>query len=262
MSFRSRAQAAAKAALIHFLCSLVIAGLVATLVFLIWYPHPYSLLSGGLSLFTILMVADLICGPILTLVIFNPKKSRRELIADISLVTAIQFLALGYGIHAVYQARPIFLVHEIDRFNVIGQPEYQGNDVGASMAALPNQLRPEWFRGPIVVGIRDPKDSEERQRVMFDSLQGGRDYSQRPEFYIPYNQEYQSKALARAKPLTKFIDRYPSMAVEASTIAEQARLTVEDCLFLPIHHRQDWIAVLDQSAQIIGFLPGDGFIEM
>ncbi|WP_156370421.1 MULTISPECIES: pilus assembly protein [unclassified Acidovorax] len=262
MSFYSRVRAAAQASLIHLLFSSVIAGSIAALVFLMWYPHPYGLLSGGLGLFAILITADLICGPILTLVIFNPQKPRREIITDIALVTAIQLLALGYGIHTVYQARPLFLVHEIDRFNVVGQPEYQGHEVGPSLAALPEKIRPEWFRRPIVVGIREPKDSTEKQMVMFDSLQGGRDYSQRPEFYIPYDRDYQSKVLAKAKPLAKFLTHYPDVMDEASTIAKKAGISVNECLFLPVHHRQDWIAVLDQSAKIIGFLPGDGFMVM
>ena len=262
MSFYYRVQAATKASLIHLLCSLVVVGLVAALVFLIWYPHPYGLLSGGLGLFAILITADLICGPVLTLVLFNPQKPRREIITDIALVTVIQLLALGYGIHTVYQARPLFLVHEIDRFSVVGKPEYQGHEVGSSLDALPEQMRSDWFRRPIVVGIRDPKNPTERQIVMFDSLQGGRDYSQRPEFYIPYDRDYQNKVLARAKPLRKFLTHYPSVMDEALNIAKQTGISVDECLFLPVHHRQDWIVVLDQSAKIIGFLPGDGFIAM
>ena len=34
---------------------------------------------------------------------------------------------------------------------------------------------------------------------------------------------------------------------------------MEDALFLPVLHKQEWVAVLDRSARILGFVPGDGF---
>jgi hypothetical protein len=260
MTFSLRMRSASKAALLHFVCSVCVAVLTAVLVFLVWYPQPYGLLSGGLNLFLILVSVDVVCGPMLTLVLFNPKKPRRELLVDMSLVIVIQLAALAYGIHMVHQARPLFLVHEVDRFRVISLPDFQGDDVDRQLASLDLAMRPHWLSGPVTVGIRSPKDSKERQEIMLDSVFGGRDYSQRPDFYIPYDAAYQATVLTRAKPLKLFVDRYPDSMNEASKQLEKSGVSLENALFLPVLHKQEWIAILDQSAKILGFLPGDGFI--
>jgi hypothetical protein len=254
-----RTSSAIRAALFHFLGSLLVAALAAALVLRVWFPHPYDLLSGGRSLFLILVGVDVVCGPLLTLVLFNPAKPRRELFTDMALVVLVQLSALLYGLHTAYAARPLFLVHEVDRFRVITMGDYGDVDVGGAIAVLDAPLRPHWFQGPVTVGIRDPRDTEERKAVLMESVTGGRDFSQRPEFYVPYDAAYQSKALVRAKPLQAFVSHYPATASDAAALLGKHGAVTGDALFLPVLHRQDWVAVLDKSARILGFLPGDGF---
>lgn len=254
-----RIRAAARYALRHLCVSAGVAVLIALLVFLVWYPSPYDLLSGGRKLFLTLALADVVCGPLLTLVLVNPQKSRRALWIDMSMVVAIQAGALAYGMHTSHVARPLFLVHEIDRFRVITQSDYRGINVHGAFNGLDPSLRPHWLKGPIVVGIRDPKDDAERQMVLFEAAAGGRDYSQRPEFYVPYDLAYQSKALARARPLADFVAHYPTTRNEAARILGKYEIAMEDAFFLPVQHKQEWVAMLDKSARILGFLYGDGF---
>ncbi len=248
-------------AALHLVISLAVAVMAAVLVLAVWYPHPYGLLSGGLHLFLILVSVDVVCGPLLTLVLFNPGKPRRELVTDLGLVVLIQLAALGYGLHTVYEARPLFLVHEVDRFRVIALPDYGDVDVSEAMGRLDPALRPRPFKGPVTVGLRDPKDAQERQAVMFESLAGGRDYAQRPGFYRPYDDAaYRPTALARARPLAACVARCPGTADAASQLLRPHRVAPDQALFLPVLHRQDWVAVLDPAtARILGFLPGDGF---
>ena len=40
------------------------------------------------------------------------------------------------------------------------------------------------------MGTRKAKDMVEHAEVMFQSLKGGRDTSQRPDFYVPYSAAY------------------------------------------------------------------------
>src|SRR5574337_33245 len=250
-----RARSAIRAAFFHFLGSLLVAILAAALVLWVWFPHPYDLLSGGRSLFLMLVGVDVVCGPLLTLVLFNPRKPRRELFTDMSLVVLVQFAALVYGLHTAYAARPLFLVHEVDRFRVITAGDYGDVDVGDAIAGLDVSLRPHWLKGPVTVGIRDVQDAEESRAVLFESVVGGRDFSQRPEFYMPYDTAYQSKALTRAKPLRAFTARYPTTVGDAADLLSKHGVAAAEALFLPVLHRQDWVAVLDRSARILGFLP-------
>ena len=48
------------------------------------------------------------------------------------------------------------------------------------------------------MALREPKDALERQKVLFESVQGGRDYAERPEFYLPYEGEAALKSLKHA----------------------------------------------------------------
>lgn len=234
----------------------VIVGLAsAALVFGLWYPYPYSELSGGRGLFLLVMAVDVVCGPLLTLVLYNPTKPVAELWRDLSLVAVVQLAALGYGLWMVSEVRPLFLVQEIDRFKVIAAP-----NVGQSaLSELPIDLKPRWWIGPVVVAIREPKNEDERKRVMFESVQGGRDYAERPDFYLPYVGESALKSLKRAKPLTVFLQKQPSQQAAAQNLATEKGADIAQWFYFPVIARQDWVAVLDKQGQIQGFLRGDGF---
>ena len=255
MQHSLRFRAAARAASVHLLCSIGVALLAGLVVFGLWFPYPYRDLAGGRELFLLIIAVDVVCGPLLTLVLYNPAKPRAELWRDLGLVAVIQLAALGYGLHVVWQARPVYLVQEVDRFKVITLPQLDPTEV----AKLPSRLQPRWMDGPVTVAIRAPKDTEEQQKVMFESVQGGRDYGERAEFYLPYEGAAALKALQRAKPLAAFLDKQPSQRSAAAELAASKGLDMAQLVYLPVVGRQDWVAVLDAQAQIQGFLKGDGF---
>jgi len=255
MSLKKRGSAIA----LHLLASVAVASLVALLVFFVWYPYPYQKISGGRDLFILLMSVDIVVGPLLTAVLFNPSKPRSELWRDLGLVVLIQLGALGYGLHTVWQARPLFLVMEIDRFKVISSPDLQDNSAQTQLAALPQKLRPSFLSGPVTVAIREPKDSQERNTVMMESVIGGRDYAERPEFYLSYEGAAALKSLQRAKPLSIFLSKYPTQRPAAQTLTVRKDEDVTQWLYVPVLGRKDWVAVLDSQGQIRGLLEGDGF---
>lgn len=250
-----RLKKAASAASVHLFICLAIAGLAAVLVFAAWYPFPYRDLSGGRELFLLIILVDVVCGPLLTLVLFNSAKPRLELLRDLAFVVVIQLSALAYGLFTVWEARPLYLVMEIDRFKVISAPDLRE----AKLQDLPAEMQPRWIGAPVTVGIRPPKDAEERSKVLFESVDGGRDYAERPEFYVPYKGEAALRTLLRAKKLVEFLQKYPDQRKEAEDIASKKGLDVAEIQYLPVVGRQDWVALLDEQGQIIGYLKGDGF---
>ena len=254
-SFGSRLRAAGFAAFIHLSGSVVVAALAAILVFGLWYPFPYRELAGGRELFVLVVLVDIILGPLLTLVLFAPTKIPKELWRDLTIVVILQLFALGYGVWTVWQARPLFLVAELDRFKVISRPVLEQG----SIDALPQGLQPRSFSGPITTAIREPKDINEKNTVLFESIQGGRDYGERPNFYIPYEGAAALKSLKQARPLEPFLQKYPLQRKTALELANQAGLRLEAVLYLPVIARQEWIALLNEKGIVIGFLKGDGF---
>jgi len=255
----SRLRAATLAAGIHLGVSIAIAFGAGLLVWGVWYPHPFDQLSGGRELFLLIVAVDVVCGPALTMVVFNPRKPRTELIKDLSLIGGLQCAALIYGLWATFEARPLYLVHEVERFRVVAKPDYLGVDVSREIAQLPESMRPGWFSGPVLVGAKPPEDVQTRNAILMEALSGGRDFAQRPEYYLPYDEVYARQAMQRALPLARFIERRPAMTPEVEKILRRASLEMQDALFLPVIHRKDWIAILDARGRPIGFVPGDGF---
>lgn len=250
----SRVRAASRAAAVHFFASSLTALVVALLIFCA-FPAPYDSLAGGRTLVLLVIAVDVICGPLLTLVLFDPRKSRAELWCDLSLVVLVQAAAMSYGLWTAWESRPLYLVHEIDRFKVIAAVDIDVN----ARKSLPKALQPNILRGPLVVSIRPPKSDQERKDVLFESVQGGRDYAERPDFYIPYDRAAGMKALERARPLSTFLERYPLQQASAQKLCSNKGLDLRQCLYLPVMGRRDWVAVLNPQGQIEGFLPGDGF---
>jgi hypothetical protein len=260
--FSSRYKSALKASGIHFLSSLLVAAIVGALVFLVWYPHPYRAMSGGTELFFLVMGVDIVCGPLLTLVLFNPAKPRRELVMDLSLIVVVQLAALVYGMWTVHQARPLYLVHEVDRFKVIALADVDVTE----LAKLPEALQPQLFKGPQPVGLREAS-KEEREKVMFESVQGGRDYGERPGFYVAYDAAQAAKTYAKAKPLENLLKKFPAKQADiaklqtqsAANTATNTAASLAQWRYLPVLARQDWVAVLNEHGQIVGYVQGDGF---
>lgn len=250
-----RYRAAAKAALLHGLCSLLVAAVAAWVVFAIWYAYPYRELAGGRELFLLVVAVDVVCGPLLTFVLFNPSKSRKELALDLGLVMLIQLAALGYGMWTVWQARPLYLVYEVDRFKLISAVDVDAT----ALKRLPEDIAPQLWSGPKLVGIRPAKNAEESNKVLFEAATGGRDYAERPEFYVAYRNEVLTQVLGHLKPLSDFLKKRPDQSSAAQKLAIEKNIDLSQLMYLPVIARRDWVAVLDKQGQIQGFLKGDGF---
>ena len=255
MALAARLRAALRPAALHLAASAFVAAMVASLIFGVWYRYPYKELSGGRELFWLVVTVDIVCGPLLTLVLFSPAKRSAELARDLGLVVLVQIITLGYGLQTVWQSRPLFLVMNIDRFTVVSRTELAPKELDA----LDQKLSPSWMSGPALVATRAPRDDAERLAVLTESVQGGRDYAQRPDFYIAYDGDAALKSLGRSKSLALFLQRYPEQRPKAVEMAVSQKAVLDDWLYLPVVGRQDWVAILDKRGQIQGFLKGDGF---
>src|SRR5262245_56788136 len=99
---------------IHFLITAAVAALAAILIFFIWYPGTIAAISGGTRLFEIVVAVDIGLGPLISLVIYSSRKTRRELVIDYSIVAAVLLAALLYGVSVVAVSRPIFVAFAKD----------------------------------------------------------------------------------------------------------------------------------------------------
>lgn len=256
MGASPRYAAACRASLFHLSISLVVATIAAALVFGLWFPYPYRELAGGRELFWIVMGVDVVCGPLLTLVLFNPLKSRRELFLDLGLVALVQIGALVYGLHTVAMARPIYLVWEVDRFKVISTADVVSTELKPELKGF-HELP---WSGPKIIGLRSPKDASEKLESLELSLNGV-EPTFRPDWWQAYDQST-AQVLARAKPISQLRLKRPEAGDLIDQKVAETRLAEENLVWVPVtsFKTAEWVAFLSkQSAEVKVFAPIDGF---
>lgn len=236
-----------KAMTVHFGLSLLVAAIVAVLVFTLWFPYPYRELAGGRELFILVMAVDIVCGPILTFVLFSPTKPKKELITDISLIAVIQILALCYGIWTVWQVRPLFVVQEADRFNIISRTTIDSEDFDK----ISDSLKPKFFSEPMKVSLSElsRKETEEVNQAI---AAGGKDRSTQPIFYIDYNGV---KAYKNGHPLRDYLLTRPNQknAVDA-LVTSTATKDINQLRYLYAIGREFWIIVINPAGEVVGYI--------
>lgn len=178
----------------HLSISAVIALVVVGLVFFVWYPMPFSEAVGVTDIFLMLLVIDVIVGPILGWLVY--KEGKKTLKIDLSIIILIQLSALLYGIYSIEQGRPVWLVYTVDRFEVVRKNEIIDSNI---VKALPQYQQPSWFK-PQFVGVAFAKDNNVRNDEMFQELFAGISITQKPERYVPISQ-VKSQIQQRAQKL-------------------------------------------------------------
>lgn len=247
----------ARAAGWHLSASLAMAVMVAALIFGLWYPGEYKVLAGGVGLFFVVMAVDVVIGPLLTFVIYDLSKGRAHLRRDILVIIVMQLLALAYGVHAMYLGRPVGLVFEFDRFRVVSLAEV----VLAELPQAPPAYRDIPLAGPMLLAARKSITPEERADALNTAIMLGVDNSQRPKFWIPYDEQVRAQALAVARPLDMLVTRYPAAQDDVDRMYAEvgAGLGRGELRFLPVRAKHDAVVVLKPSGDIAGFLHYDGF---
>ena len=99
-----------RAALIHVGISAALFLVFLYLILVEWYPPPFFTTDGGWNGVVIMALVDIVLGPTLTFIIFNPRKSRKEILFDLSMVALVQLGALAWGGYTVYNQRPVAVI--------------------------------------------------------------------------------------------------------------------------------------------------------
>lgn len=256
-SEKKRLSFAFKAFGIHLAASCTVALAVAWLVFTVWVPAPYQGLVQAPQLFIVLLLVDVVCGPLLTAVLANPAKPRKELRLDFALVVLVQLCALAYGLHTIANARPVALVFEVDRFAVVSASQVSSQE----LSQAPAEVQKLPWNGPVLLGTRAPRTPDEKLQSIELSLQGI-EPSARPGWWQSYEIS-RPQAVARMQPLQALHQRAPAaqrQLVEAEL--HKLQRTMAQTFYLPLvssHQLDSWIVLLDAQANIVGHVAVDGF---
>lgn len=244
MAWGARIRSAARAALLHFGLSLLVATAVACLVFGIWYPAPFHELTGGRKLFLILMAVDVVCGPVLTLVLYDPSKSRLKWRVDLCLIVLTQLGALVYGLGQVASARPVFVALEGERFRVV-----QAFDIDtARLQEAPEGLRSLGYGGPRLLGVRLAQvgDADYLSSVQLSAQ--GLHPAFRPARWRQFEEQVPA-LLQQLRPVRALRDKNPQGVDELNTQLARMDLRDEQVGYLPLVREEitDWVALVRRS---------------
>ena len=217
---------------LHLLICAIIALLCLVLVFYYWYPAPLDKATGVTKIFLILLVCDMILGPVLTLIVANSLKKNLKI--DLTIIGLVQLSALIYGLWTVELGRPVWLVFSVDRFDLV--QSYELDNPYREQASTHFQSK-NWF-GPKWAAARAPEGIEEQNNLTFEALIAGIDIPQRPDLYVELKAEMQA-LLEKSRPVSD-LNKYNSADLVSQVLKEYPQATA----FLPMMSKVNPVTVL------------------
>lgn len=164
--------------LCHLTTSILIVLIVTGSIFFVWYPYPLAQAVGVIYLFIMLIIIDLILGPLMTLLIY--KKDINAFKIDLSIIIVIQIAALIYGLHSLAQGRPAWIVFNQNKFELI-----RVNDqIIENTKYIHKQFQSISWTGPQYVAAVPSKNMKQREDDLFMDALAGISLAQRPERYV------------------------------------------------------------------------------
>ncbi len=134
--------------------------------FFIWYPSPLTKAVGVTHIFLMMLMIDVIIGPLLGLLVY--KEGKKTLKMDIGIIILIQIIALNYGLYSIAQGRPVWLAYYVDRFQLIRNNEIIDKNIAKALSQYQN---PSWFK-PQYVGVEFAQDKQIRNDDIFAEVLG------------------------------------------------------------------------------------------
>lgn len=242
-----------QAAGLHLCISAVVAAIASGLLLGVWYPPPYFHADGAGKLLALVVGVDVSIGPLLTLLVF--KAGKRGLKLDLAVIAILQAVALVYGFHVLVGSRPVFMVAAVDRFVVVSANSISADD-------LAKVERPEWrhlsWSGPVLVGAALPTNPEQRNALIFSTLQGGKDIQDLPRYYVPYP-SVAGGILKHAHPVAMLRHMHPAASAEISRWLRARHLSDSQAVWVPLQARKwDMVMMLHANdGEPIGPIPLD-----
>lgn len=221
-----------KAAALHLTLSVLIVGAVALGLIFLWYGPDLFALTGGLKLLTILAICDVVIGPLLTLIVYRHGKPSLKF--DLAVIALLQIAFLAYGLNVMRNARPIFLVGVLDRFELVFANELTDEDLAQGSAP---EYRERSLTGPRLIGGVVARDSKETLDLALSGF-AGRDVHLMPGRYTSYTEVAPALAL-KAKPVSELIGfSKPDDARKLEAAVESTGRDEHSVGFLPIVSRR------------------------
>ncbi len=240
-----------KAALTHLLISTTLASIVICLIVFGWYPQPFFWALGGPMLLALIIGIDVVLGPLLTLILFNPTKSRRALTVDMTLIAIVQISALGYGLYSGYVSRLVFGVFDGKVFQLA-----QAADIAPDflLKAKSPELQHLPFVGhKMIAAIVPDTDKAQSDISFFKALGVGPQHL--PEFYVTLT-EARDQLRQAALSHEQLQSKHPALTATLDSLLQTKQLSWQRVAVIPFEVKTaTYTAVVDlQSGSVLKVL--------
>lgn len=202
-TFRDDLRFRLKAFALHISASAAALALVCGGLYLGWYRWPGWFLADVGAVVLVMVGVDLALGPLLTLVIANPRKKRTVLARDIGVIVIVQLAALTYAASTLWSGRPLYFAFSVDRIELVRASDIPAEESKLALAQN-SPFVPHWYSRPQYVSAQLPDDPRVASKIMDAAVRGGLDVINMPRYFTTWEEGVPSlkKTLKRVDALT------------------------------------------------------------
>lgn len=194
----------------HLTFSVLLLLISMVLIFYVWYPGALKYATGVLAVYAMLLVIDLILGPLLTALVY--KRHKVKFFFDMSIILVIQVAAFLYGLYTLEKGRPAWLVFVIDDFEIVAKSDL------SSQTVIPEQFQVKFWEKPKWVAAVYSDNPEIRKQQQEDEIFKGISLTTRPDSYRDLSVKYHA-TLNKSKSIDE-LSRYNEVDIGKKMILE------------------------------------------
>ncbi|WP_180161358.1 TfpX/TfpZ family type IV pilin accessory protein [Acinetobacter sp. YH12040] len=207
-----------RAFVLHLMLSIFVLTLLSFFILYLWYPSPLLEAVNGYRIFQLVLMIDVILGPLLTFVVY--RKNKKTLKKDLTIIVLLQVSALIYGVYSLASAKPVWIVFNGNKFELIQKNEI----INSSKNIKKEYLTFNYFAKPKFVAVELSGTMEDRQKKMMDEIFSGISLAQQPDNYVKIS-KLAPKILKSSYPL-EMLSNYNSkdqIEIELNNYRETSR---------------------------------------
>lgn len=240
-----------KALGVHLTISVALVGIALWLMLRLWFPTPLFTTDGGSLGLKLLLVVDLVLGPMLTFVVFNPQKARRLMVLDLSVIAILQLGAYGYGLSNIHSVRVQAVAFHDGQFHSVTADRFAEQEI------KPSDWQALGTGAPYIVNVREPLPGDESSGVFAFGFTVGLEPHQLQFLYTPLRSAADTVWQAGSS-LAEVRAQRPVLANTAQRWLEKQGQSAEAVRFLRLQGFYDAaVLVINQRGEWLGGFAGD-----
>lgn len=227
-----------KAFLVHLMLSIGLLAIILLMIYFIWYPYPLLKAVGGEHIFLLLVVIDVVLGPILTFIVY--KKHKKTLKFDLAVIGLIQVAALIYGVQSLLLAKPSWIVFNQNKFELVQYNQIIVKDIQDS------QFTAKLWSKPDFVAVKLSSHVGERSEQILQEVLTGVSLAQQPENYVSLASKNR-QLISEAKALTE-LSNFNNVSKVKRILSKYTAAT----LWLPLKtNGLDMVVLLNNDGNVV-----------